>query len=81
MDGNLFLEQYNDSRSSKLTPSPSNNEDRHRYRTVVTTRVFFDEPDDHRDDSFSIAPTEQTSNSKEELVFFDNDHGSMRQNV
>ena len=84
MDGNSFLEStpHKESRSSStLTPSPSNNEDRRRYRTVVPTRVFFDEPDDHRDDSFSIAPSEQTSNSKEELVLFDNDHGSMRQNV
>lgn len=39
-------------------------EDRRRYRTVVPTRVFFDEPEDHRDDSFSIAPSERSFSTR-----------------
>ena len=51
----------NNVKSTTMT-SNSHMEDRRRYRTVVPSRVLFEETDDHhyhhcRDDSFSVAPS------------------------
>lgn len=54
--------------SSTLTPSPDDRkhanrgEDRRRYRTVVPSRVFFQDEEGHQDDSFA-APPQSPSNT------------------
>lgn len=64
--------------TKSTTSSRTNHDDRRRYRTVVPTRVFFNEPEDEmsRDDSFSLPTIHHSPANEEEedfALFVDNE--------